>query len=103
MKNKQISLRQLAKELGFSVSYLSQVKHGTRPASKELTAKLNALKASVKQNRHFLGKNALRYVRMLSQFSFGGVSELADEHDLGSCAARRRGSSPLFPTMQNIG
>ena len=27
----------------------------------------------------------------------GGVSELADEHDLGSCAARRGGSSPPFP------
>ncbi len=28
------------------------------------------------------------------------MSELADEHDLGSCAARRRGSSPLFPSKQ---
>src|SRR3954470_11852619 len=28
----------------------------------------------------------------------GGVSELVDEHDLGSCAARRRSSSLLFPT-----
>jgi hypothetical protein len=27
----------------------------------------------------------------------GGVSELADEQDLGSCAARRRGSNPRFP------
>lgn len=27
----------------------------------------------------------------------GEVLELADRHDLGSCAARRRGSSPLFP------
>ncbi len=26
------------------------------------------------------------------------MSELADEHDLGSCAARREGSSPSFPT-----
>ncbi len=24
---------------------------------------------------------------------------MADEHDLGSCAARRRGSSPLFPSQ----
>ena len=30
--------------------------------------------------------------------SSGEVSELADEHDLGSCAARRRSSSLLFPT-----
>jgi hypothetical protein len=28
----------------------------------------------------------------------GGVLELADRHDLGSCAARRAGSSPAFPT-----
>jgi hypothetical protein len=26
------------------------------------------------------------------------VSELADEHDLGSCAERLGGSSPPFPT-----
>jgi hypothetical protein len=29
----------------------------------------------------------------------GEVSELADEHDLGSCAERRWGSSPPFPTI----
>lgn len=28
---------------------------------------------------------------------FGEVPELADGHDLGSCAVRRRGSSPRFP------
>ena len=33
----------------------------------------------------------------------GEVSELADEHDLGSCAARRRGSSPLFPIQSRRG
>ena len=33
----------------------------------------------------------------------GGVSELADEHDLGSCAARRGGSSPPFPTRGDNG
>jgi hypothetical protein len=32
----------------------------------------------------------------------GEVSELADEHDLGSCAARRRSSSLLFPTSRQI-
>ena len=32
-------------------------------------------------------------------FPIGGVSELADEHDLGSCAERRGGSSPPFPTI----
>ena len=34
-------------------------------------------------------------------FPIGEVSELADEHDLGSCAGRRGGSSPPFPTMGN--
>ena len=29
----------------------------------------------------------------------GDVSELADEHDLGSCAARREGSIPSVPTL----
>ena len=30
----------------------------------------------------------------------GEVSELVDEHDLGSCAERRPGSSPGFPTKR---
>src|SRR5271157_2163992 len=32
----------------------------------------------------------------------GDVLELADRHDLGSCAARREGSSPSVPTVQSI-
>lgn len=32
------SLRQLAKELGVSHSYLSQVQHGKRPASKKVVS-----------------------------------------------------------------
>ncbi len=36
---------------------------------------------------------------VLADFVSGGVSELADEHDLGSCAERRGGSSPPFPTI----
>ncbi len=36
--------------------------------------------------------------QMLGGFLQGEVSELADEHDLGSCAERRGGSSPPFPT-----
>ncbi len=37
---KQKSLRQLARELGVSHSYLSQVKHGKRPASKKVVSTL---------------------------------------------------------------
>ncbi|HEY87905.1 MAG TPA: helix-turn-helix transcriptional regulator [Dehalococcoidia bacterium] len=33
---KQKSLRQLARELGVSASYLSQIRHGKRPASDKL-------------------------------------------------------------------
>jgi len=36
---KQRSLRQLAKELGVSASYLSQVRHGKRPASGKVLSK----------------------------------------------------------------
>ncbi len=32
----------------------------------------------------------------------GGVSELVDEHDLGSCAARRGSSSLPFPTKPDL-
>ena len=35
---KQKSLRQLAKELGVSHSYLSQVRHGKRPASAKVVS-----------------------------------------------------------------
>ena len=38
----------------------------------------------------------------VSTVSPGGVSELADEHDLGSCAARRPGSSPGIPTTFQV-
>ncbi len=41
------------------------------------------------------GQNAI----ISFEFAHGEVSELADEHDLGSCAERHGGSSPPFPTM----
>lgn len=34
------SLRQLARELGVSHSYLSQVRHGKRPASEKVVSKM---------------------------------------------------------------
>jgi hypothetical protein len=40
-----------------------------------------------------------QFIRIILQAS-GEVLELADRHDLGSCAERRRGSSPLFPTAK---
>ena len=43
-------------------------------------------------------QNVEQYAKILGPFTHGEVSELADEHDLGSCAARRGGSNPPFPT-----
>ena len=43
MKTKQKSLRQLAKELGVSHAYLSQIKNGNRPASSKVVSKFKAL------------------------------------------------------------
>lgn len=45
---KQKSLRQLARELEVSHSYLSQVKHSKRPASQKVVSKMVS---SGKQNR----------------------------------------------------
>jgi len=51
MKHKQKSLRQLAGELGVSASYLSQVRHGKRPASQKVLSSLDTrMLSSVKQN-----------------------------------------------------
>jgi transcriptional regulator with XRE-family HTH domain len=87
---KRKSLGQLAKELGVSASYLSQVKHGKRPASQKALSILGQnVKQSVKQN-----------AKISEDFIFGEVPELADGHDLGSCALiGRGGSSPPFPTI----
>jgi len=52
---RQKSLRQLARDLGLTVSYLSQVKNGKRPASEKVLS-------SVKQNEvHFLNPIQVRY------------------------------------------
>ncbi len=37
------------------------------------------------------------YCSIKTKYETGDVSELADEHDLGSCAARREGSIPSVP------
>ena len=51
----------------------------------------SGVSGSVKQS---VRQNAI----IFSDFEHGEVSELADEHDLGSCAERHGGSSPPFPT-----
>jgi transcriptional regulator with XRE-family HTH domain len=86
-KVKAKSLGRLAKDLGVSHSFLSQIKHGKRPISAGVVSEIRKIDK----------QRGLQNDKILHQFTFGEVSELADEHDLGSCAARRRGSSPLFP------
>ena len=49
---KQKSLRQVAKELGVSASYLSQVNHGKRPASAKVA---KVLSKNVKQTQECRG------------------------------------------------
>ena len=44
---KQKSLRELAKELGVSHSYLSQVKHGKRPASAKVVSMVSNSEANL--------------------------------------------------------
>ncbi len=69
---KKQSLRQLARELGVSASYLSQVKHGKRPASKKVLSKIEA---SVKQNRPDLPGGGV-FVKLLAH---GPLAQLAEQ------------------------
>ncbi len=55
--NKQKSLRALAKDLGVSASYLSQVKHGRRPASKRVAKIVSTLDLRVKQVKQSVKHN----------------------------------------------
>lgn len=85
---KQKSMRQLAKELGVSASYLSQVKHGKRPASQKVLSKM------VSNNRQDVKQ--IVDVRTTTRYnnSSAGMAELADAADLKSAGAILVGSSP---------
>ena len=87
------SMRAIARELGVSASYLSQVKNGKRPTSDRIAKALGSI--SVKQS---VKQNSTQNGRINTDITHGGVLELADRQDLGSCAERREGSSPSFPT-----
>jgi transcriptional regulator with XRE-family HTH domain len=77
-------MRQLAKELGVSASYLSQVKNGKRPLNQKVLS-------NVKQN-----SAGLVDASMLNRYNIvnAGVAELADAADLKSAGAILVGSSP---------
>ena len=79
---KQKSLRQLAKEMGITASYLSQVKHGKRPPSDKLLSSpsyATLLSASVKH------LEALR-----------GVAQPGSAPEWGSGGRRFESSHPDF-------
>ncbi len=51
--------------------------------------------------RQSVKQNGTQNDTILNSFTHGGVLELADRQDLGSCAERREGSSPSFPTEED--
>ena len=94
---KEKSLRQISREIGVSHQYLSQILNGKRPMPKEYRNVLLSLKNGKQKTQN--GKQQFVSNDIITtHFRHGEVSELADEHDLGSCAARLGGSSPPFPT-----
>ncbi len=88
------SLRQLAKELGVSPSYLSQVQHGKRPPSQKVLSKVLS---NFKQN----GANLLDLSINSSYDSRKQVAESADAADLKSAGAILVGSSPTLGICYN--
>ena len=81
---KQKSLRQLARDLGVSYSYLSQVKNGKRPPSAKV----------VSNGKH--GREGHLDPQTFNSYNnhIAGVAELADAADLKSAGAILVGSSP---------
>ncbi len=90
---KQKSLRQLARELGVSASYLSQVKNGKRPASQKV---LSSVKQSGKQNIFDVSisnsYNSKRNAELCSG-STGDFESLSPGSNPGSAATALPGSS----------
>ena len=82
---KQKSLRQLARELGVSHSYLSQVKHGKRPASQKVVSKMVS-----NGNESAFDTSPLNSYNLLS----AGESSSGRTADSGSV---REGSNPSSP------
>ena len=85
---KQKSLRQLARELGVSASYLSQVKNGKRPPSQKVLSKM--LSSSKQNTRLLLDVNLANSYNS----TYAGVAEQADAADLKSAGVILVGSSP---------
>ncbi len=102
MRVKQNSLRAMAKELGVSASYLSQVKNGKRPPSERLLASkdcvrlLTSTKTSVKQNvKHLLNiSNSI-----LPKTRRRGVAQPGSAPEWGSGGRRFKSAHPEIWTV----
>ena len=77
-------IRQLARELGLSASYLSQVAHGKRPPSAKLVEMLNSRRDGVKQNCQSVKQS--RYNAELCSGSTGDFGSLSPGSNPGSAA-----------------
>ncbi len=88
---KQKSMRQLAKEMGVSPSYLSQVRHGSRPASQKVLSKVLS---KGNQNAAILLDPKINN----SYNTRHRMSVVADAADLKSAGAILVGSSPTLGT-----
>ena len=94
------SIRQLAKDMGVSASHLSQVRHGKRPASANLQNAIDSCRQGVRQGARSVKQSRSQNGKISRSAVLGEVLELADRHDLGSCAARRGSSTLPFPIDQ---
>jgi transcriptional regulator with XRE-family HTH domain len=93
MKMKQKSLRQLAREIGVSHSYLSQVKHGKRPASEKVVSKMVSS-----------GKQSLAYVVDSTKEKTYNIpdAEVAQVVEQRTENPRVSGSTPLLGTNHEV-
>jgi transcriptional regulator with XRE-family HTH domain len=89
MKSK--SLRQLARELGVSASYLSQVKNGKRPPSEKVLSNPEFKVLSIVKQQ-IDAHNPKRYNNERA-----GMAELADAEDLKSSARKSVWVRPPLP------
>ena len=97
---KEKSLRQLAQELGVSHSYLSQIKHGKRPASAKVVSKMvsishNVVSKNTRRNNENLCYN--RHDAELCSGSTGDFGSSSPGSNPGSAA-----TSSLFPCPSSL-
>ena len=97
MKCKQKSLRQLARELGVSHSYLSQIKNGKRPASHKVVSKLRKNGKQSGSENHALCYNTVSFAELCSG-STGDFGSLSPGSNPGSAAILTRDNPTITET-----